>query len=540
MPFSDIPHQSKLFLDHLHDPLSLKRYYPNAIVSSSEVFAFIPEVLANYKTDRDALCDALADLNSQIGAGEKTVGNVALLRDAKTVAVVTGQQAGLFTGPLYTIYKALSAIKMSEELNVAGFKAVPVFWVATEDHDFDEVSHAWFLNNNGDVFEADHHPAGYVKSSPVGNVKIDGSISKLIADTFDVLPHTELSDEVRRALEEAWAEGEFFGKAFAKCLATIFSNFGLIVIDPMHLGIKSLSSPIYAEAIEKSSEIVAGIRQNNSDLENGGYHAQVLVEDDYFPLFRIDDEGRRVALRKTGDGVYTSKEEKREFSLAELTDIANDDPQRFSPGVMLRPVVQDYLLPTVCYFGGAAEIAYFAQNSAVYKVLGRPVTPILHRQSVTVVESKPRRSLDKYGLDFHDLFAGFDRTVEAVGMKRLSSETLALLAQVETTFTTELDRLEHNFSQIDPTLTDNLEKRRRKIMYHLAALKKKANLAGIRKDETIERQIRLAFNALLPRGELQERVLNVHSFLNSYGPYFIERIYAHIDLDDKGHRVIDL
>ncbi len=540
MPFSDIPHQSKLSLDHLRDPLSLKRYYPNAVASSSEVSAFIPEVLANYKTDRDALCDALADLNSQIGPGEKTVGNIALLRDAKTVAVVTGQQAGLFTGPLYTIYKALSAIKMSEELNVAGFKAVPVFWVATEDHDFDEVSHAWFLNNNGDLFEADHHPAGYVKSSPVGNVKIDGSISKLIADTFDVLPHTELSDEVRRALGEAWAEGEFFGKAFAKCLATIFSNFGLIVIDPMHLGIKSLSSPIYAEAIKKSSEIVAGIRQNNSDLENGGYHAQVLVEDDYFPLFRIDDEGRRVALRKTGDGVYTSKEEKREFSLAELTDIANDDPQRFSPGVMVRPVVQDYLLPTVCYFGGAAEIAYFAQNSAVYKVLVRPVTPILHRQSFTVVESKPRRSLDKYGLDFHDLFAGFDRTVEAVGMKRLSSETLALLAQVETTFTTELDHLEHNFSQIDPTLTDNLEKRRRKIMYHLAALKKKANLAGIRKDETMERQIRLAFNALLPRGELQERVLNVHSFLNSYGPYFIERIYAHIDLDDKGHRVIDL
>ena len=149
MPFSVIPHQSKLFLDYLGDPLSLKRYYPNAVASCTEISKFVHEVLTNYKTDRDELCDALTEINSQISTGEKTLENIQLLRGSETVAVVTGQQAGLFTGPLYTIYKALSAIKMAEEMNAQGFKAVPVFWIATEDHDFDEVSQTFFIGNTG-------------------------------------------------------------------------------------------------------------------------------------------------------------------------------------------------------------------------------------------------------------------------------------------------------------------------------------------------------------------------------------------------------
>ena len=511
LPFSAIPSQSKLFLDYLRNPLSLKRYYPNAVASHTDVSAFIPEVLTNYITDRNALCNGLTGINSQIGAGEKTFENIKLLREADTVAVVTGQQAGLFTGPLYTIYKALSAIKMAEELNASGCKAVPVFWVATEDHDFEEVSHAWFVGNAGELIEADYRPTDYKKNSPVGNVEIDGSITEVINEILNALTQTEFSADARDSIEQAWSDGTLFGNAFAKNLARILDKFGLIIIDPMHQGIKELAAPIYVNAIKKSEEIVANIRQKSSELESDGYHAQVLVEEDYFPLFWIDDEGRRTALRKVGNDLYRAKEEKREFSRTELASIANDDPQRFSPGVMLRPVVQDYLLPTVCYFGGAAEIAYFAQNSEVYRILDRPVTPIMHRQSFTVVEAKHRRTLDKFGLEFSDMFTGFDGVLENIGRKHLSEKTLASLAEAEQTISAQLNRLDQDLSQIDPTLAANLDKRRRKIMYHIAALKKKTYLAGLRKDETIERQIKSAFGALLPNGQLQERVLNVQT-----------------------------
>ncbi|MBK8464425.1 MAG: bacillithiol biosynthesis cysteine-adding enzyme BshC [Chloracidobacterium sp.] len=540
LSFSAVPHQSKLFLDYIRDPLSLKSYYPNAVLSHSNISAFIPEVLAKYKTERIALCDALVEINSQIGSSEKTFENIKLLREADTVAVVTGQQAGLFTGPLYTIYKALSVIKMAEELNARGSKAVPVFWVATEDHDFDEVSHTYFTGNTGELVKADYHPTRYVKSTPVGNIKIDNLITETIGEALNDLPRSEFSGALRTSIEKEWSEGELFGKAFSKNIADVLGRFGLITIDPMHPGVKALSSPIYIDAIAKADEIVASIRKKSAALVSEGFHAQVLVDEDYFPLFRIDDEGRRVALRKTSDGVYTSKEEKREFSLSELAAIAKDDPQRFSAGVMLRPVVQDYLLPTVCYFGGAAEIAYFAQNSDAYNILDRPVTPILHRRSFTVVEAKHRRTLEKFGLALSDMFDGFVKTLENVGKKQLSSDTIKIFEEIEQTLDLELNRLDQNLSQIDPTLNDNLEKRRRKIAYHIAALKKKTYLASMRKDEIVERQIRAAFDSLLPNGELQERVLNVHSYLNKYGPYFIDMIYKEIDLNYKEHRVIDL
>lgn len=540
IPFSAVPHQSKLFLDYLRDPISLSRYYPNAVASHAELPGRIPETLANYKTDRNALCDALTETNRECGASDRTFENIKLLCEPNTVAVVTGQQAGLFTGPLYTIYKALSAIKVAEYLTATGSKAVPVFWVATEDHDFDEVSHTFFMGNSGTLLETTYQPINYLKNSPVGKIKLDDSIVRTISKLFSEIPQTEFSGEVRRVIEETWSDDTPFGTAFAKNLANILGKFGVIFIDPMHKGLKSLAAPIYVEAIEKSAKIVANIRQKGSELEADGFHAQVLVEKDYFPLFRHDDEGRRVSLRNAGDNTYIAKGEKREFSLTELASMAKDEPQRFSPGVMLRPVVQDYLLPTVCYIGGAAEIAYFAQNSEAYRTLERPVTPILHRQSFTVVEAKHRRTLDKFDLELSDLFAGLEKALESIGRKQLSDETAKLFTDIEEKINTELNRLDQNLSQIDPTLAENLAKRRRKIIYHISALNKRAYLATVRKDETIERQIRSAFNALLPKGELQERVLNANSLLNKYGPHFIDWIYDVIDLGDKGHRIVDL
>lgn len=540
MPFSALLHQSKLFLDYLRDPGSLDRYYPNAVQLPTDVSSFIPEVLGNYTTDRNALCGALIEINSDAAAGEGTLKNIELLREADTVAVVTGQQAGLFTGPLYTIYKALSAIKMAAYLNANGFKTVPVFWVASEDHDFDEVSHSYFIGSSGELVEAKYRPAGYVKNSPVGSIEIDESIDKVIDDVFASLPQNGLSADVRRSIEQAWSKGTLFGKAFVKNLAAIFERFGLIFIDPMHSGIRSLSAPIYIEAIENSDKIVAAIRRNGSELVGESYHAQVLVEEDYFPLFRINDDGRRVALRRVGSDVYISKEEKGEFSTVELVAIARETPDRFSPGVMLRPVVQDYLLPTVCYFGGAAEIAYFAQNSEAYRVLGRAVTPILHRQSFTVVEAKHRRTFEKFGLEVSDILGGVDRVVESVGMKQLSSTTLEVLAELEETINTQLDKLDENFSKIDITLSASLEKRRRKMLHNIAALRKSASRAVMRKDETIERQVRAAFSSILPQSELQERVLNVNSFLAKHGDHFIDTIYNSIDLNNKDHQIIDL
>lgn len=538
LSFAELPHQSRLFLESSSEPA--KKYYPNVTVSPLEVGGFAGEVLGNYRTDRKQLCTALTDINRRIDAGSKTFENIDLLSKADAVAVVTGQQAGLFTGPVYTIYKALSAVKLANELSSKGRKAVPVFWVATEDHDFDEVAEAHVLDRNTRPVRLQYKPADVRKNASVGDIKLDSTIVPVIDELFRQLPRSEFSEGILELLRSAYGEGNDLGSAFGRTLSALFSDYGLVVIDPLDKGIKRLAAPIYKQAVSHADEIVAAIREQNSSLDADGFHAQVLVEDDYFPLFLHDDDGKRTALRKAGDGVYRLKGGTHDFTTRELEQIAVDEPERLSPGVMLRGVVQDHLLPTICYFGGAAEIAYFAQNSAAYKILERPVTPIFHRQSFTVVESRQHRVLERFGWDIRTLFDGKERATLAAAADVLSPKMAGLFADVEEKINAELHRLDEALSESDVTLATNLATRRRKIIYHIATLRKKALLAETKKDETMRRQIDDLFNSLLPSGGLQERSLNVFSFINKHGFGFIDVLYDSVDLNDKGHRIVYL
>lgn len=540
LPFEKVPGQSRLFLEYLKNPETLKRYYPNALRSRADIAARARDVLDNYKADREALCDALAATNRNFNAGAATMANIELLRRPDTVAVVTGQQAGLFTGPLYTIYKALSAVRMAECLRAGGVNAVPVFWVATEDHDFDEVSTAAFIDRNGLLAEVKAEPAHCYENLPVGHIRLDESIRETLGDLFRQLPVTEFTEPLRQMLEKAWEPERYFGDAFGEMLNHLLGKFGLILLCPMNAELKRLAAPVYVRAIEKSAEIVEALIRRSAQLTAEGFPAQVHISDDYFPLFWQANDDTRNALKKSKDGTFRTKDGLKEFSLEELANIAASEPQRFSPSVVLRSVVQDYILPTIVYFGGAAEIAYFAQSSEVYRILGRPVTPIFHRQSFTFIEPRHLRTMQRYGLEFPDLFRGLDDLLPELVERYLDRDTGRLFADVEENINAELHRLDARLSEIDPTLAENLAKRRRKILYHIAALRNKFHRAEIRRDATIRNQIEAMFAALLPKGILQERVLSIIPFYNKYGPHFVDWIYESIDLDDKGHRVVYL
>lgn len=540
LSFSDVPNQSKLFIEYQQNPLLLNKYYPETVESHTQISRRIPEVLANYKADRNLLCDALEEMNKKFDAGAKTLENIKLLRESDCVAVVSGQQAGLFSGPLYTIYKALSAVKLTECLRGRGFKAVPVFWIATEDHDFEEVSKAFVLNKTGHLEHLKNEPKRCYENLPVGYVKLDNSIKQTVDELFAALPVTEFTEELRNLIDETWAAESYFGDAFARFLTRLFDKYGLIMLCPLDERLKRIAAPLYTEAIKKSDEIVSALIKRSEELVEKNYHAQVLVADDYFPLFWQAKDHTRNALKKSEQGTFKTKDETREFTLEELAEIAERDPQRFSPSVVLRSVVQDYILPTVCYFGGAAEIAYFAQSAEVYRILERPVTPIFHRQSFTFVQKKHARTLEKYGLQLTDLFGGMESVLPQIVEDYLNPETARIFAEVEEKINVQLNRLDQNLVKIEPTLADNLANRRRKIIYHIANLRTKFHHAQIRKDEIINRRLETAFESLVPHKHLQERTLNINTFLNLYGFYFIDWIYDAINLDDKGHRIVYL
>lgn len=540
LSFDRIPHQSRLFLDYLRDPIALREFYPSAVRFHHELSSRAPEVLAAHQTDRNALCDALQDMNAAWGAGEETLRNIQLLREADCLAVVSGQQAGLFSGPLYTIYKALSAVKLAGCLTQRQTKAVPVFWIATEDHDFAEVARAEFIGRDCKLAQvavsADLHQEG----QPVGRVAIDSSIDAVLAQLLELLPSSEFTPDLEAVLRDTWRLGRSYGEAFARMLTSLLGPHGLVLLDPLDPRLKALAAPLYAKAALRAHDIATAIEVRSRKLVAAGYHAQVTASENSFPLFLHDDSGARHALTRSSDGKYTTKQTDSSYTAEELSNLALAQPEKFSPNVTLRAVVQDYLLPTIAYYGGAAEIAYFAQTGEVYRLLDRPTTPILPRSSLTMIERHTGRVLERYGLGLVDLFAGPESVLKRVVEEHLGAETAKSFSRTEGRVNSELDELREQLRSVDPTLADALETGRRKINHQLEGLRTRFHRAQMARDEAAQRQLQRAFDQLFPHRELQERHINITSLLARHGRYVVDWIYNAINIGSNEHQIVFL
>ena len=540
LPFDRIPQQTRLFLDYLRDPVSLRRFYPSAVRFHHELPQRANEVLENHRVDRGRLCDALAAMNARWGATDETLKNIELLRDADCLAVVSGQQAGLFTGPLYTIYKALSAVKLAGCLRTRNTKSVPVFWIASEDHDFAEVARAEFISRECQLAKIEVSTALHRENQPVGQVVLDESINSVLDQFFEQLPNSEFLADVKSLIQNAWQNGRSYSDAFATMMTSLLGKHGLIFLDPLDPELKKLAAPLYADAARRAPEIATAIEERSRELEAAGYHAQVMASANSFPLFYHDDKGARHAITRLANGKYKAKECDNEYTADELADLAEQSPNRFSPNVTLRAVVQDYLLPTVAYYGGAAEIAYFAQTAEVYRVLGRPATPILPRSSLTMIERHTGRVLERYNLTLEDFFDGLDSLMKRVVEEHLGANTSKLFTQSEQRVNEELDRLRQELASVDPTLAGALDTGRKKINYQLEGLRTRFVRAQLGRDEAAQRQLQRAFDQLYPQKDLQERHINITSLLARHGTYVIEWIYNAVNIGSNEHQIVYL
>jgi bacillithiol biosynthesis cysteine-adding enzyme BshC len=540
LSFDRIPHQSRLFLEYLHDPVALREFYPSAVRFHHELPTRAPEVLAAHETDRNALCDALQDMNAAWGAGEETLKNIQLLREADCLAVVSGQQAGLFTGPLYTIYKALSAVKLAGCLTQRQTKAVPVFWIATEDHDFPEVARAEFIGRDCKLADVAASSDLHQEGQPIGRVVIDNSIEAILTQLLELLPISEFTPDLEVVVRDAWRPGRSYGEAFARMMTALLGRHGLVLLDPLDPRLKALAAPLYAKAAVRAHDIATAIETRSQRLVEVGYHAQVTASENSFPLFLHDDSGARHALIRAGRGRYTTKQTDESYTVEELANLALSQPEKFSPNVTLRAVIQDYLLPTIAYYGGAAEIAYFAQTGEVYRLLERPITPILPRSSLTMIERHTGRVLERYPLGLADLFAGPESVLKRVVEEHLGAETAKSFTKTEATFNSELDDLREQLRSVDPTLADALETGRRKINYQLEGLRTRFHRAQMARNEATQRQLERAFDQLFPHKELQERHINITSLLARHGRYVVDWIYNAINIGSNEHQIVYL
>ncbi len=536
--FDQIPRTSRLFNDYLYNFDRVSRFYQPDGLDISALVARAQTVTAQ-TFSRDAVADALADQNTRAGAGEATFANIERLRQKDSVVVITGQQAGLFTGPLYTIFKALTAIKLAEHLRAQGVNAVPMFWVAAEDHDFEEVNHTRLINREGQVATITYAGCPPKEGKPVGDVKLNEKIYENIDELVAALPESEFMPRLVEDLRDSYKPGVNFADAFGKLMIKLFGKFGVILINPLDDRLKAVAGEIYARAMSSAPEFASRLVSASAQLEAAGYHAQVHTNADAVPLFMLD-EGRRTAMTRRDDGRFYLKGSERSFGATELLDTVRRCPSCFSPNVTLRPIVQDFLLPTVAYIGGPAEIAYFAQLRPNYGLLNRVDPVALPRASFTLIEKRHARTMGKYDIKFTDLFAGFEEAMKTVVERSLDQTTATVFDETEKIFNDQLDKLNASLTAVDPTLADALKGGRDKILYQLHNLRTRFIHNRGKRDDGAKQQIERLFAALYPNKNLQEREINIAYFISRYGYELIDRIYDEVEVGLRDHKLINL
>ena len=515
---TEIPHTSQLFSDFQYHFDRVARFYAHRPDDPSSYAAAAGQM--QYPAERRAA------LVSALRARNGDSASLDLLARPDTVAVVTGQQVGLFSGPAYTVYKALTAARLTAQLNERGIPAVPIFWLATEDHDFAEVNHTF-------VFGPDHQPIGLrvdgrvTPEQPVGGIPIiDPPLDRLRA-ALEGFPNAE---EVLAKVKESYRPGARFGSAFEDLLKKLLAHYGLLFVDPLDEAIRRMAAPLLRDALRDGAELQARLLARNKELEATGYHAQVHVEPKTSLAFLLE-EGRRITLRRQ-NGDYASKE--RRYSVAELADRA----EQLSPNALLRPVVQDYVLPTVAYVGGPAELAYMAQSQVLYdELLGRmPV--MVARNAFTLLDARTTKLMQRYGLTLPRFFHG-DGPIREEIAHRLVPPTLVNEFDLAQKATADLlDRLRDDLISFDATLATAVDKSRSKILYQLSKIERKTAREALKRNQRAGEEARSMSGLIFPEKHLQERLYSILPFLAKHGLGLIDTLYEQVHLDCPDHKIL--
>ncbi|MGB8476429.1 MAG: bacillithiol biosynthesis cysteine-adding enzyme BshC [Candidatus Acidiferrum sp.] len=507
LPFRQLPHQSKLFIQFLEHFSSVKQFYghPPTIQAAKKA----ARSLAYPRERRAEVAAILTEQNAAVGAGEATHENLA--RFAKGAAVVvSGQQVGLFGGPAYAVYKAVSAIQIAHEFTRAGIDAVPVFWMATEDHDLEEVrSSTWFHNGKLKRFEL---PGNGDAGLPVGKIALGPQVQEMVDEAAEILQAAG-GEFVAAIFRESFTAQETYGSAFGKLFARLFAEQGLILLDPLDARLHRVAGKVLSRAAEERDELNEALLARGKELEKAGFAAQVKVTARSTLLFKIGT-GVRQPIGFTG-GKFTCGEQS--WTKEDLVRVVQAEPENFSPNALLRPVLQDYLLPTATYIGGPAEIAYFAQAEVIYKKLLGRMTVILPRASYTILDAKAEKLLKRYGLKVEDLWRG---SQELRRKMEMASVPPALDKTFEKTIKESaktLLKLKKQIVRLDPTLGGAAETALKKIAFQLEKLKRKVGKAQAQKAGLIAAHQEFLESLLYPHKTLQSRELCFLPFLASWG-----------------------
>jgi bacillithiol biosynthesis cysteine-adding enzyme BshC len=536
LPYDHVPHSSALLLDYLYRFDRVSGFYKGAPYDLSSYKA-VASQLPGFERKREEVCAILLRQNKAFGCGAATFENLQRLSQAGSFAVVTGQQVGLFSGPAFTLFKVLTTVRLANYLAEQGMPVVPVFWLATEDHDLAEVAEVGTLDEEYNLISlADHGDSPSPRAS-VGNVRLTHESTQALARLEACLPLGSPRDALLQDLRETYTPGATWVEAFGRFMARLLSRWGVILLNPLDPAVHQLSAEVYLQALERAPELRAKLLERSELLVRSGYHAQVKVAEDSTLLF-VTREGNRLPIHQH-DGDYFV-EGAPKTRLEELRRELAADPRAFSPNALFRPLVQDTLLPTIAYIAGPSELAYLAQAQVLYEAFGRPRPVFFPRAAFTLVDHRIEKLLDKYRLSVEDVWLGEEHLSGKIAAAGLAEGWSERFQQAQQEMSNLLARLRGDIERLDPTLLEALQHAQEKIHYQMDRLQGKVSRAGLARSELLQRHAQALTRFLMPQKDLQERRVGGAYFLGRAGYELLPRLLSQIQIDSPSHQVVSL
>lgn len=517
---------NRLFVDYVTDYDMLRDFFCGD-PRRDESYQQVMEHIRGRHYDRSRLASILTDLNTDPdhgwGAGSATIRNIEKLKDNSCGAVVTGQQMGLFGGPLYTLYKAITCVRLSGILEEK-FKVpfVPVFWIETEDHDLAEATAVHLVDDSGGLREFRYETSDWLDNSPLNLLQIDENIGPLHDAISELLPRSEFREQVLGELSRCFSPGQRYVDAFARWMHQTLGDCGIILMNSSDIRFKEALSEIYAREVETAPATNNLIEASSRRLKSMGYHAQINLNPERPNFFLLGPARRTVTM--SGDR-FRVESEARELSRQDLLEIAQSRSSEFSSNVALRPVVQDYLLPTAVYVGGPAEVAYWAQLKDLHAHFGIPAPLVFPRMSITVLEGNIARLLKKYDVEIEALLDRRGGLLSEKVRRSLPRQFNSTMNRTWESAKASLAGLEHDFAALDVNLKPPFRRFMGKLEHQWKILFNKASAVYEQNDEIMMRQKKKIESFLIPRDGLQERTLNILQFYLKYGESFVERLF---------------
>ncbi|MBD3299332.1 MAG: bacillithiol biosynthesis cysteine-adding enzyme BshC [candidate division Zixibacteria bacterium] len=526
-----------LYEDVLNDPDRTGRFFwwPHPTQAAFEGCA---RHLDCAEYDRTRAADILVRQNRLLDAPPPAIEAAESLAKPGAVCAFTGQQAGLFGGPLYTIHKALTLLGWTERLRqMLKRPVVPVFWIASDDHDFEEVRWSAFPNLDNDVQRVAIESDVDSERTPISEIVLGGSVSRAVQELRDSQLKTEFSDKVFEALTHDYAPERKMDEAFGRWMARLLGPFGLVMFNPANEDPKSLMKPLFAEEMRAHLETADALSEINQRLDEAGYHRQVHHADDHTHLFHVSN-GRH-ALKTDGNQSLTIEPEGEFKPASDWIERLETSPNAFSPGVLFRPVAQSYLFPVIASVCGPSEIAYWAQSRALFDRFNTVMPVVLPRSRATIIEGKNRKAVEKLGYDVEDFFGDIEALINNYFERSFPGNLEQMFAEERNDCGERMERLKKAVIDFEPTLEKTFDVTTNKISGAWESLEKKVFQAHKRKGDEVRSKFCKLATHLYPEGKPQERVFGIPFYLNKYGFEFLHRAKEQLKIGTVDHQLIE-